>query len=188
MKKIIAFVLLSSFGLTGAIAQSQKQAEAFRATRNKLYKWEGWDFLLGTWRGSGKGFAGSGPGEFTFKPDLDGKVLVFTNEQHFEATAAKPAFVYRSVIYVYLFGLTPRADLFDNEGHYLTFNVEVSPKTPEIVMTSTETAPGFPRFRFRYAQKSKDQLDISFDIAGSGAPTKFESYVSGTVERAPATN
>ena len=146
MKRMTILLILALVGLSHVQSQSvNAQDESHRSMRDKLYKWEEWKFLLGTWGGSGKGFAGEGPGEFTFKPDLDGKVLVCTNEQHFDATKGKAAFVYRSVIYIYLFGLKPRADLFDNEGHYLTFNVEVNTKTPEIILTSTETERGLPR-------------------------------------------
>jgi hypothetical protein len=181
----IAFLAFAAWSVAFLPAQtrSAQDVASYHAARDKLYQWGDWQFLLGTWEGSGKGFAGEGSGKFTFRSDLDGKVLVCTAEQHFSATESKPAFTYKSTIYVYLYGLKPRADLFDNEGHFLNFDANVTSSPHKVVLTSTETTAGFPRFRFSYTETTADQLAVNLEISPGSASTKYSSYIAGVVQR-----
>ena len=187
MKRITLAALLVAMACPAQAPHPKVDAQdlSYRTARDRMYQWRDWQFLMGTWGGTGKGFAGEGPGQFTFKQDLDGKVLVFTSQQQFAAQAGKPEFTYRSIVYVYLYGLKQRADLFDNEGHFLTFNVSVSSSPAKVVMTSTEGAAGFPRFRFTYAQQANDRLAIDFQIAQAATSQRFTSYIAGTVQKQP---
>ena len=38
--------------------------------------WEPFQFMTGKWKGAGSGEPGAGQGEFSFLPDVQGKVLV----------------------------------------------------------------------------------------------------------------
>lgn len=186
---MLAFAMFVAWGVNFAQAQSQDPDDlAYRNSRDSLYKWSDWQFLMGSWEGGGKGFAGEGSGKFTFRQDLDGKVLVCTTEQQFAATSTKAAFTYKSTIYIYLYGLTPRADLFDNEGHFLNFRASISSSPHKVVLTSTETTAGFPRFRFTYSEKSENQLAINFEISPASSPTKYSSYITGVVQKSVTSN
>ena len=38
--------------------------------------WDKWNWLIGDWAGEGSGQPGQGGGTFSFKPDLNNKILV----------------------------------------------------------------------------------------------------------------
>ena len=54
--------------------------------------WAAWEPFLGTWVGSGSGQPGQGAGEFSFKPELQGAVLVRHNYAEYPASKDKPGY------------------------------------------------------------------------------------------------
>jgi hypothetical protein len=63
--------------------------------------WQDWSFLLGEWTGVGSGQPGQGAGKFSFKPDLQRRVLVRTNYAEYPATKDRPAFRHDDLMIVY---------------------------------------------------------------------------------------
>ena len=63
--------------------------------------WTKMGWLVGDWKG-GRGEPGKGSGGFTFKLDLDGRVLVRKAHSEYPATADKPAIVLDDLMIVYL--------------------------------------------------------------------------------------
>lgn len=179
---LMPLVLLVPLMAQDRYTLDQKGMQTFEKDRATLYKWEPWRFLIGKWRGNGKGAAGEGPGEFTFNTDLDGKVLVTTNVQEFGATKEREAFKYRSLMVIFLEGLRPRANFYDNEGHVINYSVVFTDKPKKVTFVSDVVA-GTPRFRFSYTEVSSDELKADFDIASPDAPDKYTKHVEGTVRR-----
>ncbi len=76
--------------------------------------WDRWQFLIGEWAGEGGGEPGQGAGVFSFKPDLDGRVLIRKNRSDYPATKDKPAYHHEDLMIVYPEGPAARAVYFDN--------------------------------------------------------------------------
>jgi hypothetical protein len=161
---------------------TEKDSKDFAAKRADLYKWQPWQFLLGTWKGDAKGTAGEGSGEFTFKTELDGKILVATNNQEFGATSDHAAFTYHSMMVVYLLGVDTAAIFYDNEGHVLNYSVQFSNNPRKITFTAERVA-FTPRFRFSYADNGDGTLKSVFESAPADTPTVYSSHVEGTVKK-----
>jgi hypothetical protein len=161
---------------------TEKDSKEFAAKRSELYKWQPWQFLLGTWKGDAKGTAGDGPGEFTFKTDLDGKILVATNNQEFGANSEHAGFTYRSMMVVYLLGVDTAAIFYDNEGHVLNYSVQFS-NNPRRVTFTGERVPYAPRFRFSYIDNGDGTLKAVFETAPANTPTVYSSHVEGTARK-----
>src|ERR1700733_9372822 len=64
--------------------------------------WAKWSWLIGEWKGEGSGEPGKGDGIFTFKTDLNDKILVRKAHSEYPATADKPAVVHDDLLIVYL--------------------------------------------------------------------------------------
>lgn len=142
------------------------------------------DFLVGSWRGEGGGQPGQGGGWFTFKPDLGGRVLVRRSHSEYPAAGDRPAVVHDDLMIVY-----PAAEAgaiaatyFDNEGHVIGYRVEVGRDGRQAVFLS-EPAPAAPRFRLTYDRVAEDVVDVTFEIAHTGAPDTFKTYVTGRSKR-----
>src|SRR5271168_4336240 len=64
--------------------------------------WKPFQFLIGDWRGSGSGKPGVGPGEFSLKPELNGKVLVRRNRNEYPPRAGETnAVVHEDLMIIY---------------------------------------------------------------------------------------
>jgi hypothetical protein len=64
----------------------------------------GWgpvQYLMGDWIGEGGGAPGQGSGSFSFKPDLQGKILVRKNRAEYPATKDREAVVHDDLMVVY---------------------------------------------------------------------------------------
>ena len=64
----------------------------------------GWgpvEYLLGDWTGEGGGAPGQGSGSFSFKPDLQGKILARKNHAEYPAAKDHAAFVHDDLMVVY---------------------------------------------------------------------------------------
>ncbi len=188
MKRYLLTLAIGCFGCLLCAAQSlpkitEKDTQSFTAKRAELYKWQPWQFLIGTWKGDAKGDAGEGPGEFTFKTDLDGKILEATNNQEFPAKDGRPAFTFHSLMIIYLSGTDTQAIFYDNEGHVLNYTVQFSDNPKKVTFTG-ETVPYTPAYRFSYTDNGDGTLKVDFDTAPANAPKAFTSHVAGVVKRA----
>lgn len=140
--------------------------------------WADWGPFLGTWQATGGGDPGSGRGEFIFAPDLQGAVLIRHNYAEYPANKDKPAYRHDDLMVIYRDAANQtRADYWDSEGHFIHYQVELSPT--KLVFLSDAREPG-PRYRLTYAKTSQDTVKITFEIAPPGDPTSFKTYIEAS--------
>jgi len=146
--------------------------------------WEGWNFLLGQWVGEGSGQPGQGSGGFSFALDLQGKVLVRKNHADYPATKDHPAFSHEDLTVIYHEdGASPaRAIYFDNEGHVIHYDASFSKDGTTWVFLS-DSVPSAPRYRLTYTKEKNGMLGIKFEIAPSGKPEAFSTYIEARARR-----
>jgi hypothetical protein len=145
--------------------------------------WKGWAFLMGDWVGTGTGKPGEGIGGFSFRPELDGRILVRKNRVEYPARDGSGAgTVHEDLLMVYPApgGPGSKAIYFDNEGHTILYRVALSPTGPSVVFES-EGAAGEPRFRLSYEVSAAGDLVIIFSIAPP--EEDFRVYTRGTARR-----
>lgn len=145
--------------------------------------WKGWTFLLGDWVGTGTGKPGEGSGVFSFRPELDGRILVRKNRVEYPARdGSGPGTVHEDLLIIYPAPGGPgfRAIYFDNEGHTIPYRVILSPSVPSVVLES-EGAVGEARFKLTYDVAAGGDLLIAFSIASPGED--FRVYTSGTARK-----
>ncbi len=151
---------------------------------NKADVWAPLEFLVGDWVGEGSGEPGRGSGGFTFKYDLDKKILVRINYAEYPATKDRAAFTHRDLMLVYpdSTGHALRAIYFDNEGHVINYSVSVS-QNPEVIRFTSDPSPSSPRYRLSYAKTSSAIVSIRFEIAPPGKPDVFSAYIEAVARR-----
>ena len=139
-------------------------------------KWDKWNWLLGEWSGEGSGQPGDGAGSFTFKTELDQKILVRKSHSEYPATAGKPKVIHDDLMIIYpdFSGRPVTAIYFDNEGHTINYSITCSDKS--IVLTSI-TIPNMPVFRLTYMKLDDESVNTEFEISQDGV--KFMTYVKG---------
>jgi hypothetical protein len=147
----------------------------------------GWgpvQYLMGDWIGEGGGAPGQGSGSFSFKPDLQGKILVRKNRAEYPATKDREAVVHDDLMVVYRD--TPegalRAMYFDSEGHTIRYEVQAPSDGGEVVFLSG-AEPSTPRYRLTYTRVDRDRLQIKFEIAPPGKPEQFTTYIEAGARR-----
>jgi hypothetical protein len=143
--------------------------------------WEAWKIFMGDWAGTGSGHPGEGSGGFSFKPDLQGAVLVRKNHSEYPADQVRPVNVHDDLMVVYNEHGRTRAIYFDNEGHVVNYTPTFSPDGRTLTLVS-DVASTDPTFRLTYVSTEADVLRINFEIAPPGT-TAFKSYVGGVVHR-----
>lgn len=162
----IAFLLLCSL----TAAQS--------AQKNR---WVDWEPFLGTWQGEGSGEPGHGEGEFTFAVELQGTVLARHSYAEYPATKDKAAYRHDDLMVIYAEDdQRTRAEYWDNEGHVIHYDVEVSDK--KLVFVSDPAHVG-PRYRLTYVQSGKDTLKMTFEIAPLTDRNSFQKYIEASAHR-----
>ncbi len=138
-------------------------------------------FLAGDWRGEGSGTPGEGSGGFSFRLELDGRVMVRRNVTDYPAYGDRPASHHEDLLVAYAEGGSLRALYVDNEGHAIHYGVAAATEGEGIVFLSDER-PG-PRFRLTYHRADANTVRIHFEIAPPGKP--FVTYLDGTARRTP---
>ena len=138
--------------------------------------WTKWSWLLGEWKGEGSGQPGQGEGIFSFKPDLDNKILVRKAHSEYPASGNRPAAIHDDLLIVYpdVSGYPSKAIYFDNEGHTINYTISYSDKS--IVLLSEKTT-SLPVFRLTYTLLSDNTVDTKFDMSQDGE--KFMTYIEG---------
>ena len=147
----------------------------------------GWgpvEYLVGDWTGEGGGGPGQGSGSFSFRPDLQGKILVRKNRAEYPATKERAAFVHDDLMVVYRDTpeAAPRAIYFDSEGHTIRYEVQAQPDGGEVVFVSGPE-PSAPRYRLTYTRVDQDRVKIKFEIAPPGHPDQFATYIEASAHR-----
>jgi len=138
--------------------------------------WKDWSWLMGEWRGEGGGQPGQGGGTFSFKTDLDGKILIRKSHSEYPAAGNSPATIHDDLMIVSLnfSGNPTKAIYFDNEGHTISYAITYAPNT--IVLTS-EKIQSMPVFRLTYTLLDKQMVNTKFEMSQDGE--KFMTYVEG---------
>jgi hypothetical protein len=139
-------------------------------------EWAPLSFLLGEWEGGGGGAPGASEGQFSFRPDLQGRVMVRRND------TVTPAGLHQDLLVLYptMEGAF-RAIYFDSEGHVINYGVSTTSSPPGAVFLSDESA-GMPRFRLSYRLNADGTLYIGFEMAPPGSG-EFSMYLEGVGRR-----
>ena len=157
----------------------------YASAADKPAGWGPVEYLVGDWTGEGGGGPGQGSGSFSFRPDLQGKILVRKNRAQYPAAKERAAFVHDDLMVVYRD--TPEAGLraiyFDSEGHTIRYDVQAAPNGSEVVFVSGAEASA-PRYRLTYARIDQDHVKIKFDIAPTGKAEQFATYIEAGARRA----
>jgi hypothetical protein len=141
--------------------------------------WQPLQFLVGEWTAEGGGDPGQGSGSFSFRFDLDKKILIRQNRSDYPATKDRPAFSHGDLMVIYPDSQSGgfRAIYFDNEEHVIEYRVRVAAEgNVEFVSSPVD---GSPRFRLTYAKSTDNALAVKFEVAPPGNPDTFKTYVEG---------
>lgn len=138
--------------------------------------WDKWSWLLGEWTGEGTGQPGVGGGTFTFKTDLNKKILVRKGQTEFPATGDKPAVIHKDLMIIYpdYTGNPSKAIYFDSEGHTINYSITYADKS--IALTS-DKIPNVPVFRLTYTLLDNEMVNTKFEMSQDGE--KFSTYIEG---------
>jgi hypothetical protein len=146
--------------------------------------WAQWNFLLGEWVGEGNGEPGQGTGGSSFSFDLQGRVLVRRSFAVYPGSKDRSVYRHDDLMIIYLdpADQKTRAVFFDNEGHVIRYDANVSSDGSTFQFVS-EPAPAAPRYRFTYVKAGADRLRFQFEIAPTERPEKFATYIQGAMYR-----
>jgi len=146
--------------------------------------WQDWSFLLGEWTAAGSGQPGQATGKFTFRPDLQRRVLVRTNYAEYPANKEKPAFRHDDLMIVYRESSSgpTKAIYFDSEGHVIHYLVKLNESAKGVTFLS-EPTPGAPSYRLSYIGNAPDAVTIRFEVAPADKPDQFRTYIEASAKR-----
>ena len=141
-------------------------------------------FVIGEWEGVGAGGPGSGKGAFSFAFDLQNKAIVRKNYAEYPPTANRPAVRHDDLMVIYLDRASNQilANYFDSEGQQITYKVTPS-SDHEAVTFLSETSALQPRYRLTYRKLQDGTLNGKFEIAPSGQPEAFKTYLEWTARK-----
>jgi hypothetical protein len=137
--------------------------------------WKKLDFLLGDWSGvAGPKDTQLGPGQgsFSFKAELNDKIIVRRNDAHYDSGPE-----HEDLMVIYMDG-SPRAIYFDSEGHVIRYNLAF-PAAQRVVFESESGQPG-PRYRLSYWME-EGALKGRFEVGASGS--EYKTYLSWTSKK-----
>lgn len=138
--------------------------------------WTKWEFLMGEWTGEGSGMPGHGKGSFSFKTDLDGKILKRKSKSEYTSAENKTKNEHEDLMIIYLDeNENPaQAIYFDNEGHTIKYSITYAEKS--IVLLS-ERQKDAPVFRLTYTAVDSKTVDTKLEVAPDGE--NFKTYIEG---------
>ena len=140
--------------------------------------WKKLDFLLGDWTGAAGEKdtpLGAGQGAFSFKPELQQKIVVRRNNAQYDSGAQHDDLM---VIYLDAPNDTPRAIYFDTEGHVIHYALSF-PSPNRAVFESDGSQPG-PRYRLSYWIEA-GTLNGRFEVAAPSS--EYKTYMSWTSKK-----
>jgi len=140
--------------------------------------WAKLDFLLGDWTGAAGAKdtqLGPGQGEFSFKAELNQKIIVRRNNAHYDSGQQHDDLL---VIYLDTPDATPHAIYFDSEGHVIRYALTF-PSPQRVVFESDGSQPG-PRYRLTYWMEGPS-LNGRFELAPPSAA--YQTYMSWKSKR-----
>jgi hypothetical protein len=142
--------------------------------------WDKWTWLIGEWKGEGGGQPGQGGGNFSFKFDLDKKIIVRKSHSEYPATENKPKVIHDDLMIIYLDNTAnpTHAIYFDNEGHIINYTITYSDKS--VILKSDKIANN-PIFRLTYTFLDKNIINTKFEMSQDGE--KFMTYIEGKSKR-----
>lgn len=159
--RFVAAVLLFASGVFAQSATNQA-------------RWKPIEFLFGDWTAKGGGTStGQGAGDFSFKPEVNGQIVVRKNFA--EYTSGLEAGTRHDDLMI-VYSDAPdgplRAMYFDSEGHIIHYTITTF--TNRVVFESDATQPG-PKYRLSYSMNNKT-LEGKFEVAPPGA--EFKTYLN----------
>ncbi len=173
------------FGFAVAVAIAMGASGLVWAQTPKDGSWAPFQFLIGTWSGSGSGQPGeASSGSTTFTFELDKNVIVRKNRAEYPPPPGKnTAIVHEDLLIIF----RPKGDAqfraiyFDNEGNVIHYAVSLPGLGKPTVVFESEGNGTTSRFKLVYEAADKDSMSVEFFVAPPGGELK--SYVKGTVER-----
>jgi len=147
-------------------------------------RWAKFAFLLGEWHWVGGGTFGKGTGVSSFRPELNGTVLVRRTHLDYAGSQERDAYSHDDLLFVYHDPLdqSPRAIFFDGEGHVIRYFVTVAPGGRKIQFLS-DAAPDGTRARMTYIRTGEGSATERFEIAPPGKPGDFTTHVEFVATR-----
>jgi hypothetical protein len=140
--------------------------------------WEKWSWLMGEWEGEGSGQPGSGGGSFSFRKDLDNKILMRTNHSDYPATNDRPAINHNDIMIIYPGSNSTRAIYFDNEGHVINYAITLSNKAVTFI---SDRIQNMPVFKLSYSLVNPQSVIIKFEMSQDGET--FKTYLEGSASK-----
>jgi hypothetical protein len=142
--------------------------------------WKQWGALIGDWKGEGSGKPGQGGGTFSFKPDLDNKILVRKSHSEYPATGNNPEIIHDDLMIIYPDNNSSpvNAIYFDNEGHVINYTISY---TDNAIILTSEKIQGMPTFRLSYIFLDKETVNVKFELSQDSE--KFMTYIEGKSKR-----
>lgn len=143
---------------------------------------------MGDWVGEGSGIPGKRSGNFSFKLDLDNKILIRKSHTEYPADGNKPEIIHSDLLIIYpdYAGNPSNAIYFDNEGHAINYAIVHQDNT--IVLTSNKI-PNVPVFRLTYSITDFETINTKFEMSKDGKPLqqiwkgKVKKYSSGGISK-----
>ena len=137
--------------------------------------------LFGEWIASGETQLGTGQGGFSFRPELNGRVVVRRNVAEYQGGKAAGT-RHDDLMIIFREGTAAalRAIYFDSEGHVIRYDLSF-PAEGKAVFESESSQPG-PKYRLSYSLDGK-VLTGKFEIAIQGQ--EFKTYLEWKAQRRP---
>jgi len=133
------------------------------------------NFLLGQWQALSK--PGEPSGRFSFVSQLQGKIILRSNQADYPASNERPAFRHEDLMVIYCDeGQNLLADYYDSEGHVIRYSGEIVGE--DKVNFTSKPANASPSFRLRYSLEQNGILNGAFELALPDEPNVFRPYLN----------
>jgi hypothetical protein len=137
-------------------------------------------FLLGHWTALDAPDGSSG--NFTFAPNLLGRVILRTNFADYPATPNRSSSRHEDLMVIYVNEADQlRADYFDSEGHVIRYT-SITTAANQITFVSERSATGL-NYRLAYQLDDTGILHGTFEVAPPHQPDLFNLYLTWSARR-----
>lgn len=139
--------------------------------------WQSLEFLFGDWVGQGGGEPGAGSGGHSFRPELDGHIVVRHSHSEYPDPKTGAVLKHDDLMVVYRDTTTSpmSAIYFDGEGHVIHYTVATQPGA---AIFESDPSQAGPRYKLSYRLNGKN-VDGKFEIAAPGT-ADYKTYLSWT--------